>query len=327
MLKPIRLIFTAAALLVGLIILWHWRDLRASRPANGEDAGIPTRPWAEIASSGSGNSARYGDPQQIGTLTARELREVSGITPGRTVPGVWWVHNDSGDQARLYAISSDGKLLASFEVTGAKNEDWEDIASGPGPDSSPALYLADVGDNDLERDDLVVYRVKEPQLSEGKNSGSTELAEAFPFRYPDGRHNAEAIFVDPESGRIYIVTKMQTEACGVYRFPMPLRPGRQVTLEAVEGTGVGEISRMRLVTGAAASADGSRVAIRTYFGAIELQRAKGGAFETIFNATPEIIRLPIERQGEAIAYTADGKSLVTTSERLPAPIYRMTRRE
>src|SRR6185503_17529847 len=116
---------------------------------------------------------------QIGMITAKNLAEVSGITPSRSAPGGWWVHNDSGDQARLYALDASGKLLGTFNVTGAKNRDWEDIASGPGLDGAPALYIADIGDNESKRDDLVIYRVKEPDLSKGIVSGVTEPAEAF----------------------------------------------------------------------------------------------------------------------------------------------------
>jgi len=66
--------------------------------------------------------------------------------------------------------------------------------------------------------------------------------------------------------------------------------------------------------------------IRTYLAAIELRWAEGRPFEDVFNAEPLLVKMPVERQGEAIAYSPDGKSLVTTSEKLPAPIYQMTRK-
>ena len=286
---------------------------------------VHTRPWSEIEQSDKPDTGTYESAKQIGTITAQGLPEVSGITAGRVNAGVWWVHNDSGDKANIYAINSSGKLLATFAVPGAKNYDWEDMASGPGRDGRPALYLADIGDNNSRRDEVVVYRVPEPVLKKGVKSASTETAEAFPFKYPDGKHDAEAIFVDPKSGRIYIVTKTKSAGCKVYRFPHPLTEGRQVTLEVVTGSAVNEIAKLRLVTGAAAAPDGSRVIIRTYFNAIELRRAKGGAFETIFNAAPVFVSIPLERQGEAIAYTPDSKSVVTTGEKVPAPIFQLTR--
>ena len=227
----------------------------------------------------------------------------------------------------MSVINSAGKLLGSFAVTGSKNRDWEDIASGPGGDGSPALYIGDIGNNLLSKELHVIYRVREPDLSGGNFSGTTEPAEAFPFRYPDGRHNAEALFVDPDSGRIYIVTKTRHFPCGVYRFPLPLRREKEVVLEKMEGVPIQKISELRHVTGAAAALDGSRVVIRTYSIALELRRAEGGDFETIFRVDPVTINMPDQRQGEAIAYSPDGESLITTGEHLPAPIFRLTHYE
>lgn len=290
-----------------------------------EGAPVPVRPWAEVAQGDRAGDSVYELAKQIGTITDQKLGEVSGIAAGHRNPGVWWVHNDSGDDANVYALDQRGKLLTTFSVSGAKNVDWEDIGSGPGRDGRPALYLADTGDNGRVRAELVIYRVPEPAVNKHEPTGSTETAEAFPFIYPDGKHDAEAIFVDQQSGRIYIVTKLRNGGCGVYRFPLPLEPGRQVTLERVKGRAVSDIEKLPLVTGAATSPDNNRVVIRTYFNALELQRAKGGAFETIFNAAPTAVSIPLERQGEAIAYTADGEAIVTTSEKVPAPIYQMTR--
>jgi hypothetical protein len=275
-------------------------------------------------------AASYGEATQIGTITSQSLAEISGMTPSRTARGLWWVHNDSGDKARIYLIDERGKLHGRFTVTGARNRDWEDMAGYLDNNKKPMLYLADFGNNSRKRDDLVIYRVKEPVLPKGGSKGlrdsATESAEAFPFRYPDGRHDAEALFVDPKNGRPYLITKTMSSSGGVYRFPLPLRPKTKVTLEKVSGEAVDQISKLLMVTGAAVSPDGRRVVIRTYFSAFELSRASGGGnFETIFKSELEAIKFPLLRQGEAISYSLDGRSIVTTSERIPAPIFRLTR--
>jgi hypothetical protein len=270
-------------------------------------------------------SGPYADAKQIGEITDRALAEISGLAPSRTGKGLWWVHNDSGDQPRLYVINARGKLLARFSVPGARNVDWEDLAAGPGRDGKPALYIADIGDNARRRDDLRLYRVKEPDLSKGAKNGATENAEAFSFRYPDGRHNAEALFVDPASGRPYIVTKTMSPPGGVYRFPMPLRAGQTVTLEPVTGDAVARISQLILVTGASASPDGGRVVIRTYFAAWELTRGANGGFDSLFDSTPQPVKIALEKQGEAISYSADGRAILTVSEKVPVPIYQIRR--
>ncbi len=281
------------------------------------------KPWSEV--SGSEASAEYDEAKQLGTITDKSLAEISGLTASRFSPGIYWVHNDSGDKARLYAVDAKGKLVAKVDVTGAENKDWEDLASGPGADGKPALYIADTGNNGGARDDLKIYRIREPKPS-GDKKAATETAEEFPFSYPDGNHDCEAIFVDPNNGQIYLVTKTLKSDCAVYRFPWPLKAGQKVVLEKVGGQKIKSIAQLRMVTGGAVSPDGSRVAIRTYFGAFEFQRTKGKAFSTIFDHEPTLIKVPLMSQAEAIAYSADSKSILLTSEKLPAPIYQLTRK-
>jgi hypothetical protein len=265
----------------------------------------------------------YGTPKQVGTITSLALPEVSGMTAATVARGGWWVENDSGNPPDLHLIDAKGKLLATVRVRGATNVDWEDLASGPGPNGRRTIYVGDIGDNDEVRDDLVVYRLTEPA-----RTARSVAATALPFRYPDGRHNAEALFVDPGSGRIYVLTKTlapQSEPAGLYRFPLPLTPGRRVTLEKVGGGFAKLVAPVALITGAAVSPDGSRLAIRTYTDAWEWRRRPGGPFASLFAADDAHVAIPLERQGESIAYTTDGRALVTTSEQLPAPIWRMNR--
>src|SRR6476660_5572829 len=83
----------------------------------------------------------------VGTIASNALAETSGIAASRRASGVWWVHNDSGDRARVFAIGNDGRDLGEFDLAGAAAVDWEDIAVGPGPSAgTSSLYLADIGD-------------------------------------------------------------------------------------------------------------------------------------------------------------------------------------
>ena len=83
-----------------------------------------------------------------GTIASPSVVEASGIAASWRVNGVWWVHNDSGDSARVFAIGSDGRDLGEFALSGATAVDWEDIVAGPGPAFAVSyLYLADIGDN------------------------------------------------------------------------------------------------------------------------------------------------------------------------------------
>lgn len=273
----------------------------------------------------------YSTPKEIGSITNKRLREVSGMTPSRTKSGLWWINNDSGDKPRLYAVNSKGELITQFTVTGAKNRDWEDIGGYTDKNGVNWLYIGDTGNNKGRRSNLTIYRVKEPDLSKTPTSTSsknkTENAESLPFTYPDSNQDAEAIFIDQNSGRPYIVTKSMTMTGGLYRFPMPLTPGRRVTLERVDGIAADKFSHMFMVTGAAISKDGNRIVVRNYSTAWEITRPGNSAsFEDIFNAPPNEVKLPTQNQGEAISYSLDGKSLIITSEKTPAPIFTMQRK-
>jgi hypothetical protein len=268
-----------------------------------------------------GAAASYGPPRRVGTITAPALAEVSGLTAAATAPGAWWALDDSANPPNLYLVGAGGRLLATVRVRGATNVDWEDLAAASAG-GRRHLYVADIGDNDLRRHTLAVYRIPEPR----PGASVTAPATVFRFRYPDGPHNAEALFVDPGSGRMFVVTKSDVTAASpseIFEFPLPLRPRGTVTVQRVDAPIAHEVALLPLVTGAAVSPDGRRLTIRTYLDAYEWRRPPGSPFADLFDADPEHVRLALERQGESIAYTGDGRSLVTTSEQLPAPLWRL----
>src|SRR5262249_6464597 len=104
-----------------------------------------------------------GPPVQIGTIKASDAPEVSGIVDGRATPNTFWIHNDSGDSARFFAINHQGTLWGTFLLAGATAVDWEDIAIGAKSGGGNYLYLGDIGDNDANRPSITVYRTDEPQ--------------------------------------------------------------------------------------------------------------------------------------------------------------------
>ena len=320
--KP-RIALIGLAILITAVILWQVRGYLHGQTS----LGGAVRPWSEVSKADDSgvDGGAYHRAEALGTISDRRLSEISGISASRRADDVWWVHNDSGDTPRIFAVNSAGKVLGEYRVVGAVNEDWEDIASGPGADLSPSLYIADIGDNELKRDFVVVYRVKEPDLTREDTTLETSPAEPFQFKYPDGSHNAEAFIVDPESGRMYVITKTDSSGCQVFRSPVPLKQGEAMTFEEVRGESQA-IAQWRKVTGGAAAQDGSRVVVRNYFTAFELRRAPGKEFETVFQSAPVPIFLALEQQGEAISYTRDGKGLVTTSEGRPAPLNLLRRR-
>jgi hypothetical protein len=194
-----------------------------------------------------------------GTLQrVAELPEGSGLAASRRTPGRFWSHNDSGDPV-LFALDGSGRVTGRLTISGVKVEDWEAGAVGPCPSGS-CIYVADIGDNDAEREQVTVYRIAEP----AEASGSAKVADVFHATYPDGSHDAEALLVTPE-GRLLIVTKGKSGPVSLYRFPPELRSATTMQLERVGGprkTGSPAEKNDRITDGAV-SPDGNWIVLRS----------------------------------------------------------------
>ncbi len=249
-----------------------------------------------------------------GPTTDPSLVEISGIEAGRVNPSLWWVHNDSGDSPRLFAIDNQGAVKRQYQVTGAMAVDWEDIAIGGGPLANTTyLYAADIGDNAASRAEIVVYRVPEPTVTAGipLALGGVEILR---LRYPDGPHNAEALLVDPATGDLVIVEKkLAGGAIGVYRTAGSPAASSLTTLEKTGEINVGT-GLANAVTGATISQSGREIALRVYGGTRIFARTDGQSVTEAMATTACNGPVPPEAQGEAIGFEADGRGYVTISE-------------
>ncbi len=269
-------------------------------------------------------------PVQIATLADRAVRESSGVVASRRDAGLFWTHNDSGDGPLVYAFDREGDARGTFRVAGAQARDWEDIAAGPGPERGQTyLYAGDIGDNDREREFIVVYRFPEPQAApqaapsaadaNGAQPRVTALAEAIRLKYPDGANNAEALMIHPQTGDLYVVTKTATSA-GVYKLAAPFAAGEVHTLTHV-ATLRGPDFFGALVTGGDISPDGTRVALCDYAQGYELALPAGAkGFDEVWTQKPAAVPLGLRMQGEAVCYRLDGAALLATSEGTPTPL-------
>ena len=182
-------------------------------------------------------------------------------------PGVLWAIRDRGGQDRpgrpqnaLYAYKvTDGKVGtlsgASFKAVPMPVEarDWEDI----GRDSEGNLWVADIGDNECDRTDTALLKVREP---DPRQTNPAQVLATYRYRFPDppagcaGR-NAEAMFLVDDVP--YLIDK--AEQSTLYRFP-ELDPAGAVTLEKV-GVLAGRVANL---SGADLSADRGRLAVDTH---------------------------------------------------------------
>ncbi len=256
-----------------------------------------------------------------GHVATSAATELSGLVASRSQKGVLWTHNDSGDRARVLAVAPDGRALADVAVAGAENVDWEDIALGPAPKGDDALYVGDIGDNEAQRSSVVVYRIDEPRVAEGRPQRAP--AQRLTLTYRDGAHDAEALLVDPSSGALVIITKDFGGTAGVYVADRP----RDETTTMLRRTGDLTLDAADPVTAGDLSADRRTIVIRTYDGAFAWSRRAGESLAAALRrrACAAHADLLVEGQGEAVALTADGRAFYTVPEGAEPPIRRWAR--
>ncbi len=259
------------------------------------------------------------------------LREVSGVVASRNNPGVLWVHNDSGDAARVFALDTKGRHLATFTLAGHRFVDCEDIALGPGPlRGVDYLYVGDIGDNHHTRRGLIVYRFAEPivRTSESGVSKAVAAVDRIKLAYPDGPHDAESLLCDPLSGDLYIITKddagnrvyraaaAEVEQSALQQSQVALRYCGSMNWPMLASKLLGAVA-------ADVSADGTQILVKSYNGIFWYHRKPGDDLAKSLVDGRRAHSLPCarERQGEAIGFDANDQGYFTLSEGHKQPLY------
>jgi hypothetical protein len=269
--------------------------MRAFLPAAAACAALalvcgPALPAA--ADSGPSVAFRISDPR---------ISESSGLAASRAHPGVYWTHNDSGDGPYVFAVDSHGKTLAKVTMRGIHARDVEAISLGPDGD----LYVGDIGDNlDGTWPEVWIYRFHEPKDLHDQTVDVTR----YEVRYQGGPRNAEALMVQPKTGRVYIASKHE-DGGHLYEGPAQL---------STKGVNLFRpIADVPWVTDGAFSPDGSRLVLRGYFWSTEYRWVNG------LPQKPDSLTVPMEPQGESVTFTTDGRTLMYGSEGKDSQVWRV----
>ena len=246
--KSVRALLTAAYpwALVTVVMIFVWQTVAAHRAA------APLPP-SDTSHELKCDTVTHG-------VTLGVLPEASGLALSGRTPGVLWSMNDSS-LPEVVAIDQAGRVLGRVRLTGAEVNNWEDVSVAPCAGES-CLYMADTGNGGgTQRNDVVVYRTREPGTSDTKSAPVEIYNAAYPA---DEDHEAEALFI--AGGQLYLVTKGHPSV--VFRFPRRMEPGTLATLERVgevptERFQQTTIRRQTRITDAESSPDGMWVAMRT----------------------------------------------------------------
>jgi hypothetical protein len=269
----------------------------------------------------------FADIELIDKVTHPAISEMSGIVRS-SYPGVFWVHNDSGDSARLFAITPDAQVItprwvnsrrvAQWEghaIDNAWHNDWEAIAMDAG-----VLYLADVGNNDNARRDLGVYVVDEPNPRYVNRARARSF---LPIRYPDQtKYPAEQWHFDCEAvftfgGKLYFLTKHRKPG-----EPLGWEPGSKLyRLDTAHTdrdnvlTLVDQHALLTLATGADVSPDGSRLAVVSYVALWIFEKPEEGDHWLRGKARVIPLDRSLVKQNEAVGWETNETLLITNENR------------
>lgn len=255
--------------------------------------------------------AQYPGQRDMGKLQTHEIKEASGIAASRICDTLLWTHNDSGDDPRIFAISTTGVLRGTFHIPGANARDWEDIASGPGPDSSKNyLYVADIGDNLGLTPVKEVYRMEEPSLAglAADLQGVVTKIDTLRFRLPDGSRDAEALMVDPRTRDYYVISKRE-DRVRVYLAKYPQPRDRIQTLQAVDTLDLHKVVASDI------SPAGDKILVKNYDSVFLWNRGPHQSIAQALRAKPTVLPYDPEPQGEAICWNRAGSGYFTLSEK------------
>ena len=257
----------------------------------------------------------YNTGREIAKLANPSITESSGLACSRATPGVFWTHNDSGDQARLFAFNLKGEDLGTYPIHAASAQDWEDMCSFS-ITGKHFLLVADTGDNNVQRKFYSIYIAHEPVIN--STQAKPQLLSLFAQQdvtYEDGSHNCESVAVDPVRREIVLVSKTSESTCKAYVLPLPLKKNpRRAVAKPVATLTIPTTSAMDI------SPDGLRALVLTYGDAYEYTRQAGEDWSRGFARQPRVIKMPARRQGESACYGPDGVTIYLTSEKTPTPL-------
>jgi hypothetical protein len=255
------------------------------------------------------NDSQFQSGKRLSEIKEKKLNEVSGLAASARNPGLLWAHNDSGNRPEVYLIDDKCEIQRIVVLDGIKNRDWEDIAVGPGPDSTKSyVYVGDIGDNGGEHRFKYIYRFEEPLLNPGDEKEMITDFDTIVFQLPGSRKmDTEALFIDASTRDLYVVTKRE-EPVHVYQIQSAY--GLKDTITALE---VATLPLTQIVA-ADLSADGHELIMKNYSHIFYWNNSAGKPWSEVLKERPLEIPYHPEPQGESLAWARDSSGFYTLSE-------------
>lgn len=252
----------------------------------------------------------FDEGQRMVKLRNPRLKEISGIAASKGNDGYFWVHNDSGDDPRIFLIDEDLKIIMTCFLEGATNRDWEDITIGPGPKKGKFyIYIGDIGDNNADNTLKYIYRFEEPEFDGKTDKVWLKDYDRITFQLPGDKKDTETLIMDPHTMDLYIISKRE-EPVWLYKLPYP-----QSITDTTTAIKLFSLPFTQIV-GGDVSADGRKILLKNYEHIYYWTNEDGkNSLEGLLRQRPHEVPYELEPQGEAITWANNNSGFFTLSEK------------
>ena len=277
-----------------------------------------------------GETVLPADAEQICVISDPRIGESSGLARSQRQPDAVWIHNDSGDTARLFLVGLDGKTRGVFHLADVPMPvDWEDMC-GFTFNGEPWMMVGDVGDNATNRHLVTpdegperacrLLLFHEPALQDLSEQDSVRVHTAILFEYEDGPRNCESVAVDTERGEILLVSKSKSTPldCGMYSIPLTLEQGTTTAVaRRIASLDIPSATAMDIAP------DSHRLVIISYRGASVVDRKADEGWGEAKDGALRFLGLPEQENGETVCFGRSRDELFLNSEHVGQPLWRL----
>lgn len=236
------------------------------------------------------------------------LEEISGGAASAVNPGLFWLHNDSGNAPEIYLVDEALEIKATCPLP-VENRDWEDMAVGPGPVPGVSyIYLAEIGDNVAKYPTKYIYRFPEPGWDGATARLDAGKIDTISFRLEGKNKDTETLLIDPATRDLYIISK-RDEPVWLYALNYPYPTDTLTEAKKVQSLPFTQI------VGGDISPDGKQILLKNYEHVFYWENMKGATIPELLKTKPFEVPYEIEPQGEAIMWARDQSGFYTVSEK------------
>jgi hypothetical protein len=244
-------------------------------------------------------------PQQVCVLPL-QTKESSGIVLNAGDTNKIWTHNDSGDSAYMYQVTTQGQYIKKITIGTGKAIDIEDITR----DDAGKFYIADIGNNSNNRTNLIIRKVANLDTVTMSAVSNDKIFISYPdqlqFPPPSNQQNFDCEALFHYNKRLYLFSKNRGNSGYSKQYSVPDSAGTYVaTLHDSISTGT---NLGAWITAADISPSKTKVALLSENTLHIFTNYIGNNF---FGGTHLIYNFPSYTQKEAVAFINNNELYIT----------------